>query len=193
MKLEDKRIIWVDVETTGLDPQSDNLLSVGCIITDGRLEEIARAEWDLNFDEIDRRQGGIDRVVDEMHTKSGLWDRCAASDFYCEDVESLLHGFIQDHAGPGKHTLAGNSVWFDRAFLEWNVPRVLECFSHRLLDVSALKVIASIWHPGAPAPDKSKANHTPLADLEASIAELRHWDKHLLGGTILLATLGGES
>jgi oligoribonuclease len=175
--------IWTDLETTGLNPEADEILAVGLLITDNTFNEIARFERAVHVPAGWRAMRDMSPYVLDMHTKSGLIERVADSRLSLADVEQQACEFLDQHLGEpaekitARPPMAGNSVHFDRAFLLRHCPELIRRFNYRLLDVSTLKVLACATVPGAQAWNDSRppAPHTPIADLEGSIAELAHW------------------
>ncbi len=175
--------IWCDLETTGLDPQREEILSVGLLITDDNMREVARFERDVHVPLGYLAMREMSDYVREMHTKSGLLQRCEASTQHLGDVEREARAFLTQHLGEPaekiteRPPMAGNSVNFDRGFLTHHCPGLIKHFNYRLLDVSTLKVLALATVPGARAWNDSRpdAAHTPLADIEGSLLELAHW------------------
>jgi oligoribonuclease len=172
------RLLWTDLETTGLDHARDRILSVGLIVTTPQLIEVARFEADVWCHS--ETLLAMPEVVREMHEASGLIGRVRSAP-PLHVVMQAAGEFVEFHGGalPAERYIAGNSVHFDRNFLQHHAPAYLTRMSHRMLDVSALRTLARAWVPGAPVFDAPKA-HTPLADLERSIAELRHLQRILL-------------
>lgn len=165
-------MVWVDVETTGLDPTRDAILALGCIVTDEDLAEFARIEWVLACP-----TGVLARMepkVREMHLRSGLIDKVHASQLYPADVRERFHAFLDVHAGP-RPTMAGSSVYFDKAFIECQLD-MRERFHHRLFDVSFLRVYAWMYAPAEAAKVRmDEPAHTPLKDLEGSMRSFGVW------------------
>jgi oligoribonuclease len=175
--------IWTDLETTGLDPEADEILAVGLIVTDDSFTEIARLERFVHVPAGWKAMRDMSPFVLNMHTQSGLIERVADSRLELAGVEREACAFLDQHLGEpaekitARPVMAGNSVHFDRSFLSRHCPELLRRFNYRLLDVSTLKVLACATVPGAQAWNDSRepARHTPIADLEGSIAELAHW------------------
>ena len=175
--------IWTDLETTGLDPAKDEILAVGLLITDNEFKEVARAEWVAHVPAGYAAMRNMSPYVLAMHTKNGLLERVADSTAHIGDVERAACAFLDQHLGPAaekitdRPPMAGNSVHFDRSFLSRHCPELIRRFNYRLLDVSTLKVLACATVPGAQAwnDTRPEAAHTPIADLEGSLAELAHW------------------
>lgn len=184
--------VWLDTETTGLDPLRDEVLAVGIIVTDDSFREVARNEWTISHREI---EGLMSRHVYEMHTASGLLGRVRAADptlSSLDAVEGDVSRWLRSVLGvpdpdiKRRPPLAGNTIGFDRAMLAKHMPQVLSHVHYRSLDVSSLKVLAMATVPGAREWNDSRPDpaHTPLADLEGSIQELAHWRQVLAGADL---------
>lgn len=171
-----KRILWLDLETTGLDPLTDQILEVGVIITDGRLKELTRAEWAIKAE-----PGVIARmpdVVQVMHAESGLTARCLGPLASTLDgVQGALLTLFKMFNVDKTTFLAGNSVGdFDRHFMRLGLNRVNAAISHRSINVSTFKALCSIWAPEIALPQVTRTKaHRSLMDCEHAIRELRYW------------------
>jgi oligoribonuclease len=166
-------MIWVDVETTGLDSLNDWLLEVGIVITeDGpEFEEVGRKNWVMAYDQNAAPFIKIPDVVMQMHTDSGLWDACKRSDNTSFDlVDCEIADFINGAAGS---PMAGATVHFDRAFLKEFLPRVEKLFHYRNFDVSTLKMVGLMYDDMYYWADR--AIHRALPDLEDSIENARNF------------------
>jgi oligoribonuclease len=175
--LDSIRIVWLDTETTGLDPDTEGVLQVGTIITDRHLSEIARDEWLVLPDDLDGLISRMNEKAREMHTRNGLLDRCRVYGIPVRHAQFRLTSLVRQHCpNPSVTYLAGNTIHFDRRFIHRHMPEFLAHVSHRMIDVSTLKVLASMWQPEAAAPYLGReADHTTIKDLEHSQRELRHW------------------
>lgn len=169
--------IWVDLETTGLDPQTREILSVGCRVTNTNLNTLGEIEVDVSWN--GDRYDDMDTAAREMHERSGLLNRCAKSLFSLREALTLVRHLILTKA-PGKpadRVLAGSSVHFDARFLREADPSLFSLWHYRMLDVSVFRVLADAgWVD--PWKGDGEPKHTPLADLDASIAALRFYREH---------------
>ena len=175
-KVGNDRIVWVDCEMTGLSIQSDALVEIAAIVTDGELNEldgglsIVIAPSDLSV--LDH----MDPVVVGMHTASGLLPLIPQGVTLTDAAEQVL-SYIRQHVPEArKAPLGGSSVYVDRMFLARDMPEVDAWLHYRLVDVSTVKELARRWFPRAyfNAPAKT-GNHRALADIRESIAELRYY------------------
>lgn len=163
-------LLWTDIETTGLDQHTRQLLSVGMIATDDSLRELGRVEYYIKHDLASLTW---DDGVKEMHEKSGVLGKVSLSPYSHREVTGLLTAFIEQ-LGMQKAYMSGNTISFDRRWLDLHMPEVTKLLHYRLLDVSTLKTLAGLWVPGQ-VPDLGPKPHSPIADLERSILELGTW------------------
>ncbi len=166
-----KRLVWIDLETTGLDTQTDQILEVACVITDDELNEIARREWIVTPALLVR----VDLYVLAMHVKSGLFEAISnGRGRAIHVVMDELRDLISAHTEEGKALIAGSTPQFDKAFILENSPAVYDHFNHRIFDVSTLKAAARMWG-GYPESDDAKtpAAHRAMADILHSIEEAK--------------------
>jgi oligoribonuclease len=170
-------MIWIDVETTGLNPEKDHLLEVGGIVTDDQLQEQGRVvhvvDPQLPVDELIEKSSS---VVREMHTESGLWDdlRRGGHD-KAGRVEAQLIVWLQGFTEGEKYPLCGSSVHFDRKWLKHYMPRLEAEMHYRNIDVSTIKELHRRFGPARDPDFEPRRAHRPLADLEDSIKALRFY------------------
>lgn len=174
------RIIWIDCEMTGLDFVNDDLVEIGCIVTDSELNEL-----DEGFEVVIRTSQekllSMDPVVTQMHTVSGLLQDIP-NGVALEVAEQQLFDYITSHVPDAfKAPLAGSSVYVDRIFLRRDMPRVDSYIHYRIIDVSSLKELARRWYPKTyfAAPLKT-GNHRALGDARDSINELRYYRQAIM-------------
>lgn len=172
----ERPMVWVDLEMTGLDPETDVIVEAAVVITDGALDEIVEGP-DLVLGATDTALESMIDVVRTMHDKSGLTAAIRASDLTVSDAERQILEFIAEHVPePRTAPLAGNSVHADRAFLRRYMPQVEAHLHYRNVDASTIKELCRRWRPDVlrSAPDKA-GGHRALADIRESIEELRHY------------------
>lgn len=179
--MSERKLLWCDLETTGLESKKDRILSVGFIVTDNALNELATFEHDVLTPK--ENPWNWAKAVREMHAKSGLDKRIEKADFTLDEIRILARAFILQHAGVNP-TLAGSSIHFDHRFLLENAPELPALCHYRMLDVSVFKVIGEMlglkdW--ANPLGGESK--HTPLADIRDSIAAFKWYREHTIFGT----------
>lgn len=167
------RLVWVDLEMTGLDPDVATIVEIATLITDGALEILAEGP-ELVIHQPESALAKMPPVVVEMHTRSGLLDRIRASKVSLAEAERLTAEFVAAHVQKGTAPLCGNSVWKDKQFLERYMPSVTAHLHYRIIDVSTIKELQRRWYPAAPAP-KKKELHRALDDIKESIEELRFY------------------
>jgi oligoribonuclease len=166
-------LVWVDLEMTGLDVERCAIVELALVVTRKDLEPVAELErvvWQP--DEVLER---MDPFVREMHTANGLLEKVRASRHSLGDVENEAVALVAAHCGFREGILAGNSIHADRRFLARHMPVFERWLHYRQVDVSTLKVLTRAWYPGSAKFAKEGKDHTALADIRASIAELRHY------------------
>jgi oligoribonuclease len=177
------RLIWIDLEMTGLDCANDHIIEIATVVTNHELEVIAegpvmaihRPDTDLaNMDEWNTRQ----------HSRSGLTARVRSSDISCAEAERRTLEFLRAHLEPKQSPMCGNSICQDRRFLAREMPELEAFFHYRNLDVSTLKILAGLWAPAVLSGVSKNTEHLALADILDSIAELRHYREQFLRGTV---------
>jgi len=174
-------LAWLDLEMTGLDPDHDVILQAALIVTDAELvplEEYSSDVWQPEH-ELSR----MTPFVREMHEKTGLLARVRDCTVELRRVEQSLLAIVSGWCPYGA-VLCGNSIWQDRKFLDRYMPALSGYLTYRLLDVSAVKVLAKTWYGPTAVFDKPEAGeHDALNDIKNSIAELAHYKKTLFRRT----------
>ncbi|MAF82974.1 MAG: oligoribonuclease [Gammaproteobacteria bacterium] len=179
MDAQSGRLIWIDLEMTGLDCQSDSIIEIATIVTDANLEIIAEGPV-VAIHQPDTVLGGMDEWNTRQHTQSGLVERVRASQVSAAEAEQMTLAFLDNHLKPKHSPVCGNSICQDRRFMSREMPALEAFFHYRNLDVSTLKILANLWAPGVLEGVEKKSEHLALADIRDSIAELRHYRQHLL-------------
>ncbi|MCK5632737.1 oligoribonuclease [bacterium] len=173
-----KNLIWVDLEMTGLRPESDVILEIATIITDSQLNVLEHGP-EIIIHQPDSVLANMNDHVKKMHTNSGLLDAVKSSKVSIKNAEQQTMACILKYCDENTALLAGNSIWQDRNFLYRYMPSIVDHCYYRVLDVTAIKEVVARWYPHHPhAEFKKKDTHRALADIEESIAELRHLKKH---------------
>jgi oligoribonuclease len=168
-------LIWVDIETTGLDPISDSLLEIAVVITDDKLEEVGSCEY-ITDAAWCHTLTSLDPFVQTMHTESGLWEESRASNISTDKAAYLIAEFIREYKAAGAQ-LAGSSVHFDRDFIRYKMPAVYNLAHYRNLDVSSITEVAKRFWPEvwAHRPQPDKASHRAMLDIRDSIKLLHYY------------------
>ncbi|WP_133478328.1 oligoribonuclease [Cognatilysobacter segetis] len=169
-----QRLIWIDLEMTGLDTGTDSILEIATIVTDADLQILAEGP-ELAIAHPVARLEAMDDWNRNQHRRSGLWDRVVASTVDMAEAERLTVAFLEQWIAPGASPMCGNSICQDRRFLHRLMPRLERHFHYRNLDVSTIKELARRWAPQVLAGVSKEAAHTALSDVRDSIAELRHY------------------
>jgi oligoribonuclease len=173
-------LVWMDLEMTGLDPARDVIVEIATIVTDDDLAIVAEGP-DLVVHQPPEALAGMEDIVREMHTSSGLLTAIAASTTSLEEAGRATLAFIAEHVpDPRTVPLCGNSIGTDRRFLALHLPAIEDHLHYRSVDVSTIKELARRWYPGAldAVPRKATA-HRALDDIRESIEELRWYREHL--------------
>jgi oligoribonuclease len=169
------RLVWIDMEMSGLDPDRERILEIAAIVTDGDLELVAEGPG-LVVHQPDALLDAMDDWNKSHHAASGLVDRVRASEVSESEAEDLVLAFISEHVGQRKAPLAGNSVHQDRRFLARYMPKIDEYLHYRHVDVSTIKELCGRWYPDAYRHRPEKKNvHRALDDIRESIEELRFY------------------
>src|SRR5690554_1838195 len=171
------RLIWIDLEMTGLSPEQDVIIEIATIVTDDQLNEIAVGPV-LAVKQPDAVLAGMDEWNTRTHTQSGLVTRVKESAHDSTAAEQATLEFLKAHVGPNVSPMCGNSICQDRRFLARYMPELEAFFHYRNLDVSTVKEIARRWKPDVLKGMTKKGSHLALDDIYDSIAELAHYRKH---------------
>lgn len=175
----ESRLVWLDMEMTGLEPETDRIIEVAVVVTEPDLTVVAEGPV-LVVHQPDSVLDAMDSWNKNTHGKSGLIDKVKASTLTEAQAEQQLIAFLSQHVPAGKSPLCGNSISQDRRFMFRYMPTFERFFHYRNLDVSTLKELAKRWKPSALEGLKKAGKHTALADIQESIDELVHYRATLL-------------
>ena len=168
------RLIWIDLEMTGLDTINDTILEIATIVTDGELNVLANGPVCAI-----RHDDSVLKAMDDWnrrhHTDSGLWQRVVFSRYSMEAAETATIEFLKEWVEKGASPMCGNSICQDRRFLQRLMPELGSWFHYRNLDVSTIKILANEWLPAEFREFEKENRHEALADIQESIEELRYF------------------
>jgi oligoribonuclease len=175
----DNNLIWIDLEMTGLYPQTDRIIEIAVVVTDPLLQ--VRAEGPvLAIYQSDATLDAMDAWNKSTHSKSGLIDRVKASKVDEASAQAQVVEFLKAYVPAGKSPMCGNSICQDRRFLANTMSELEKFFHYRNVDVSTLKELAKRWKPAILSGFKKAQAHTALADIHESIDELLYYREHFL-------------
>ena len=175
----DQNLVWIDLEMTGLYPDTDRIIEIAVVVTDAQLGNrvegpvFAVRQSDAALDAMDAWNKGT-------HGRSGLIDRVKASTVDEASASSQVIEFLKQYVPKNTSPMCGNSICQDRRFLAIHMPQLEAFFHYRNLDVSTLKELAKRWKPDILAGFKKAQAHTAMADIHESIDELAYYREHLL-------------
>lgn len=178
------KLVWMDLEMTGLEPDRDVIIEMATIITDAELNVIAEGPEIV----IQRSQdlfSGMDSWNREHHKKSGLWQKVVTSTISESEAEEMTLAFIKEHVKDRESPLCGNSIWQDRRFIAKYMKNIDAYLHYRLIDVSTLKTLGNMWYANdmKQITDK-KSSHRALDDIRESIEELKRYRALLMKPTV---------
>lgn len=174
----DGRLIWIDLEMTGLDTDHDSIIEIATVVTDAELNVLAEGpELAITHDLATLE--AMDDWNRNQHRRSGLWQRVLEQGVPMRQAELATIAFLQNWVGPKASPICGNSICQDRRFLHRCMPELERYFHYRNLDVSTLKELARRWAPQVLGKLHKTSSHTALSDVRDSIAELRHYRARL--------------
>jgi oligoribonuclease len=180
-KPEDDRLVWLDLEMTGLDVERHVIVEIACLVTDSELELVDDG-IDIVVHQDAEAMSAMDDFVRKMHTKSGLLPQIEASTVDLATAGARVLEYVKGHVpNAGQAPLCGNSIGVDRRFLDRGLPELDQYLHYRSIDVSSLKELCRRWYPeiyrGRPSKQET---HRALDDIRESVAELRYYRASML-------------
>ena len=183
MAVDQRRLVWLDMEMTGLNPDADTILELAMVVTDADLNVVAESSaWAVH--QPDAVLAGMDEWNTKTHGASGLTQRVRESTMTMAAVEAAAVEFVQTWLPKGVSPMCGNSICQDRRFMARYMPQLETWFHYRNLDVSTVKELCKRWRPDLSAKVNKTGAHTALADIHESIDELRYYRDHFLRASV---------
>lgn len=173
MSEAEERLVWIDLEMTGLDVTKESIIEIATVVTDAELNIIAQGP-NLAINVEESLLAGMDEWNTSHHTSSGLVERVRQQGVSIKEAEERTLQFLQEWVPEGRAPLCGNSVWNDKKFMEKEMPKLVEHLHYRMIDVSTVKELARRWYPEVGRYEK-KGAHLALDDILESIEELRYF------------------
>ena len=172
-------LVWVDMEMTGLEPDTDRIIEVAVLVTDMHLNILAEGPV-FAIHQSDAVLDGMDNWNKGTHGRSGLIERVKASTVTEAQAEEQLIAFLKQYVPKGKSPMCGNTICQDRRFMVRTMPKLEAFFHYRNLDVSTLKELCKRWKPEVAAGFKKHQKHTAMADILESVEELKYYREHFI-------------
>ena len=172
-------LIWIDLEMTGLIPETDVIIEIATVVTDANLNIIDEGP-SLAISQNSELLDGMDEWNTNQHNRSGLVKRVKESTISVVDAENQTLDFVSKYVDPGVSPMCGNSICQDRRFLNNYMPNLEKFFHYRHIDVSTLKELAVRWKPEIISSSFKKSRHLALSDIYDSIDELKYYREHFI-------------
>lgn len=176
-QFDNNRLIWIDLEMTGLDTQRDHIIEIATVVTDKDLNVLAQGPV-LAIHQPESILAQMDEWNQKQHGGSGLIQRIRESRATVEEAEQLTLAFLSRWLEARQSPMCGNSICQDRRFLAREMPQLERFFHYRNLDVSSVKELARRWSPKVLEGLQKKSSHLALDDIHESIDELKHYRQH---------------
>lgn len=176
---KEQRLVWIDMEMTGLDPEKERIIELAAVVTEPDLTLVAEGPV-LVVHQSDALLAAMDKWNQSTHGRSGLIDKVKASTLTESEAEQQMLEFLARHVPAGKSPMCGNTIGQDRRFMVKYMPKLEAFFHYRNLDVSTLKELALRWKPEVYRSFVKQSRHEALADIYESISELKHYREHFI-------------
>lgn len=171
--MAEDRLVWIDLEMTGLDPGENTIIEIATIVTESDLSIVAEGPSfaiDVGKEELAK----MDNWNVKNHTENGLLDRIESEGVSMQNAERLTLEFLKEHCSPNQSPLCGNTIGQDRRFLRRYMPDLHEFFHYRSVDVTSIKILARSWYPEV-GKWRKNSGHRALDDIRGSIEELAYY------------------
>ena len=176
--LDPQGLVWIDLEMTGLNPDTDRIIEMACIVTDAALAVVAEGPV-IAVQQPQALLDGMDEWNRRTHGGSGLIERVKTSTVDEGEAERIMLEFISRHVPAKRSPMCGNSICQDRRFLARHMPELERFFHYRNLDVSTIKELARRWAPDVAAGFTKPSSHLALEDIRDSVRELQYYRERL--------------
>lgn len=167
------KLVWIDLETTGLSVKKDKIIEIAVLITDTQLNILDEKGYVDYVHITDEDVSLMVDLVKDMHTSNGVIEMCKKSSFTVGDIDRLSVEYISKFVNRNEAPICGNNIAFDRSFIEYNMPLLTNHIHYRNIDVSTVRQLNQIWKEGAYK--KEDSTHEALGDIRQSIEELRYY------------------
>nr|WP_136250577.1 oligoribonuclease [Ningiella ruwaisensis] len=174
MSVDEQNLVWIDMEMTGLDPETCVVLEIASIVTDKELNILAQGPV-IAVHQSDEVLESMDAWCVKTHGESGLTQRCKDSPFSVEEAAQQTLAFLKEYVPEKKSPMCGNSIGQDRRFMVKYMPELEAHFHYRNIDVSTIKELCARWQPDIVSGFKKKGVHLALDDIKESIEELKYY------------------
>ncbi|SQH75113.1 oligoribonuclease [Shewanella benthica] len=174
MLVDANNLIWVDLEMTGLDPETDKVIEIATIVTDKELNILAEGPV-IAIYQTDEQLAIMDDWNQKHHGESGLVERVRSSQYSEDDAIAMTIGFVSQYVPQGISPMCGNSIGQDRRFMNKYMPKLEDYFHYRNIDVSTIKELTRRWKPELMDGFTKQGTHKALVDIQESIAELQYY------------------
>ncbi|HIF9094846.1 TPA: oligoribonuclease [Photobacterium damselae] len=178
MTINEQNLIWIDLEMTGLDPETHKIIEIATIVTDAQLNILAEGPV-LAIHQPEEELAKMDDWCTTTHTNSGLVERIRQSKITEQEAVRQTIEFLEKWVPKGASPICGNSIGQDRRFLYKYMPELEAYFHYRYLDVSTIKELARRWQPELLNGFSKKGSHLALDDIRDSIAELKYYRENI--------------
>jgi oligoribonuclease len=174
MALHDENLVWIDMEMTGLDPETCVVMEIATIVTDKELNILGQGPV-IAVHQPDEILDNMDEWCVKTHGSTGLTQRCRDSQYSVDDATNITIEFLKDYVPAGKSPLCGNTIGQDRRFLVKYMPKLEAYFHYRSIDVSTIKELTKRWKPEVLKDFTKKGVHLALDDIIESIDEMKFY------------------
>ncbi len=173
----EERLVWIDLEMTGLDPDENTIIEIATIVTESNLNIVAEGP-SFAIDVGEEELAKMDNWNVEHHTENGLLARIESDGVSMAEAEQTTLEFLREHCVSGKSPLCGNTIGQDRRFLRRYMPELHDFFHYRSVDVTSIKILARAWYPEV-GKWRKNSGHRALDDIRGSIEELAYYRDQL--------------